>query len=247
MELSGGASTYTGRTAWARNLAAPVRDFLGTETGGAIVLLGGDGRSRCCGRTRRGRTPTSRLWTTKLSITIGGGGHLRRPAPLGQRGADDVLLPRRRAGGQARVRPRRAARAPPAGDPRARGARRHGGAGRDLPRLQRGRPGRARLGRGDVDRHRLRARRAGAAHAARGHAAARVPADARRGRRPLRAAGDRHRLHDPRLGPPRWRSRSALFGVLLALRYAPEWRRPVSIVGRRRRCGWRCSSRASTR
>jgi Na+/H+ antiporter NhaA len=30
---------YTGRTAWARNLAEPVRAFLGTETGGAIVLL----------------------------------------------------------------------------------------------------------------------------------------------------------------------------------------------------------------
>ncbi len=30
---------YTGRTAWARNLATPVRDFLSTETGGAIVLL----------------------------------------------------------------------------------------------------------------------------------------------------------------------------------------------------------------
>ena len=29
-----------GRTAWARNLAAPVRDFLTTETGGAVVLLG---------------------------------------------------------------------------------------------------------------------------------------------------------------------------------------------------------------
>jgi Na+/H+ antiporter NhaA len=29
-----------GRTAWARNLGAPVRDFLSTETGGALVLVG---------------------------------------------------------------------------------------------------------------------------------------------------------------------------------------------------------------
>ena len=43
--------------------------------------------------------------------------HLRGPAPLGQRGADDLLLPRRRPGGQARVRPRRAARAAAPGDP----------------------------------------------------------------------------------------------------------------------------------
>jgi Na+/H+ antiporter NhaA len=30
---------FTGKTAWARNLAAPVRGFLSTETGGALVLL----------------------------------------------------------------------------------------------------------------------------------------------------------------------------------------------------------------
>ena len=34
------ATPMSGRTAWARNLAAPVREFLGTETGSAIVLLG---------------------------------------------------------------------------------------------------------------------------------------------------------------------------------------------------------------
>jgi len=34
------ATQMSGRTAWARNLAAPVREFLGTETGSALVLLG---------------------------------------------------------------------------------------------------------------------------------------------------------------------------------------------------------------
>jgi Na+/H+ antiporter NhaA len=33
------AAATGGRTAWARNLAAPVRDFLGNETGSAVVLL----------------------------------------------------------------------------------------------------------------------------------------------------------------------------------------------------------------
>jgi Na+/H+ antiporter NhaA len=33
------SSALGGRTAWARNLAAPVRDYLGTETGGGAVLL----------------------------------------------------------------------------------------------------------------------------------------------------------------------------------------------------------------
>ena len=141
------------------------------------------------------------LWTTKLVDHDRRRRDLRGPAPLGQRGADDVLLPRRRAGGQARVRPRRAARAPPPDDSRARRTRRDGGPDRDLSRLQRGRSRRPRLGGGDVDRHGLCPRRARAAHAPCGHPAARLPADAGRRRRPLRAAGDRHRVHDPRLDP----------------------------------------------
>ena len=39
--VNGNAESYAGRTAWARSLAAPVRDFLGTETGSASVLLAG--------------------------------------------------------------------------------------------------------------------------------------------------------------------------------------------------------------
>jgi Na+/H+ antiporter NhaA len=73
MELSEGTSTYTGRTAWARNLATPVRDFLGTETGSAIVLLAGT-----VGALLWANSPWSHsyetLWTTKLAISIGGGG-----------------------------------------------------------------------------------------------------------------------------------------------------------------------------
>ena len=40
MSVDSEAITYGGRTAWARNLAAPVRSFLSTEEGGAIVMLG---------------------------------------------------------------------------------------------------------------------------------------------------------------------------------------------------------------
>jgi Na+/H+ antiporter NhaA len=73
MELSGGTSTYTGRTAWARNLATPVRDFLGTETGSAIVLL-----AATVGALLWANSPWSHsyetLWTTKLAISVGGGG-----------------------------------------------------------------------------------------------------------------------------------------------------------------------------
>ena len=178
------ATPLTGRTAWARNLAAPVRDFLSTETGGAVVLLARDGRRAGVGELAVVgllRVGVDHASCRSASATR----HLARPARLGQRGADDAVLPRRRAGGQARARPRASCAS----------ARRLaipvvaalGGMAvpvGDLPGLQRRRRGRARLGRGDVDRHRVRARRAGARRAAAATRAARVPAHARGGRRP---------------------------------------------------------------
>ena len=63
---------FSGRTAWARNVQTPLRKFLRTETGGAVVLLGAavaalvwvnvDGSSY------------DSLWGTTLSIRIGGTG-----------------------------------------------------------------------------------------------------------------------------------------------------------------------------
>src|SRR5271163_1993122 len=67
------AMPYTGRTAWARNLAAPVRDFLSTETGGAIFLLAGAVLALLWANSPWSHSYES-LWTTKLSIQIGGGG-----------------------------------------------------------------------------------------------------------------------------------------------------------------------------
>ena len=66
-------SSYTGRTAWARNLAAPVRDFLSTETGGAIVLLSAAVLALLWANSAWPGSYES-VWTTKLSIQIGGGG-----------------------------------------------------------------------------------------------------------------------------------------------------------------------------
>jgi Na+/H+ antiporter NhaA len=64
---------YTGRTAWARNLAAPVRDFLGTETGGAIVLL-----TAAVLALLWANSPWSdsyeTVWRTNLSVRIAGSG-----------------------------------------------------------------------------------------------------------------------------------------------------------------------------
>jgi Na+/H+ antiporter NhaA len=67
------AATYSGRTAWARNLAAPVRSFLSTETGSAIALLAAAIVALLWANSP-GSGSYESLWSTKLSITIGGGG-----------------------------------------------------------------------------------------------------------------------------------------------------------------------------
>jgi Na+/H+ antiporter NhaA len=67
------ASGFVGRTAWARNLAAPVRDFLSTETGGAMALLAATIVALLWANSPWSDSYES-LWTTKLAVTIGGGG-----------------------------------------------------------------------------------------------------------------------------------------------------------------------------
>src|SRR2546423_1097791 len=64
---------YTGRTAWARNLGAPVRDFLGTETGGAVVLLAATVAALLWANSPWSDSYES-VWTTKLSLTLGHSG-----------------------------------------------------------------------------------------------------------------------------------------------------------------------------
>src|SRR6266404_4496564 len=64
------APSFSGRTAWARNLAAPVRDFLGTETGGAVVLLAGTLAALVWANSPWSGSYES-VWTTELSIRLG--------------------------------------------------------------------------------------------------------------------------------------------------------------------------------
>jgi Na+/H+ antiporter NhaA len=66
------ATTYNGKTAWARNLAAPVRDFLSTETGSAAALLGA-ALVAVVWANSPWKHAYQTLWSTKLSIQIGGG------------------------------------------------------------------------------------------------------------------------------------------------------------------------------
>jgi Na+/H+ antiporter NhaA len=67
------ARSYSGRTAWARNLAAPVRDFLSTETGSAIALLGATIVALLWSNSPWSDTYES-VWTTRLSIHVGASG-----------------------------------------------------------------------------------------------------------------------------------------------------------------------------
>ena len=64
------ATAQTGRTAWARNLAAPVRDFLSTETGSAIVLLTATVAALLWANSPWPDSYES-VWNTELSFTLG--------------------------------------------------------------------------------------------------------------------------------------------------------------------------------
>ena len=61
-----------GRTAWARNLAAPVRDFLSTESGGAVAVIAAVVIALCWANAAPHSYET--VWNTHLSIRIAGGG-----------------------------------------------------------------------------------------------------------------------------------------------------------------------------
>ena len=99
------ADTQSGHTAWARNLAAPVRDFLATETGSAAVLLAAAVVALVWANSPWRHSYES-LWTHEAVGPARRRRGRERPARLGQRRPDDVLLPRRRARGQARARRR---------------------------------------------------------------------------------------------------------------------------------------------
>src|SRR5829696_8905027 len=61
---------FTERTAWARNLAAPVRDFLNTESAGAVALLCAAVAALVWANSPWPDSYES-FWTTTLSIRVG--------------------------------------------------------------------------------------------------------------------------------------------------------------------------------
>jgi len=72
MKAEAGAS-YSERTAWARNIAAPIRSFLSTESGSAMVLLAATVTAMVWANSPWADSYES-VWETKLSIQLGGDG-----------------------------------------------------------------------------------------------------------------------------------------------------------------------------
>jgi Na+/H+ antiporter NhaA len=66
------AAPLATRTAWARHLAAPVREYLRTETGGAIFLLAGTVAALAWANIDHASYES--VWTTTLSVQLGGAG-----------------------------------------------------------------------------------------------------------------------------------------------------------------------------
>ena len=65
--------SFTGRTAWAQGIAAPVREFLSTETGSATVLLSASIVALVWANSPWRDTYES-VWSTRLSISVGSAG-----------------------------------------------------------------------------------------------------------------------------------------------------------------------------
>ncbi len=63
---------FSGRTAWARNLQTPLREFLRTETGGAAVLLAATAAALTWVNVHASSYDS--FWETTLSIEVGGRG-----------------------------------------------------------------------------------------------------------------------------------------------------------------------------
>ena len=166
----GGARRQLERRARAEHGAGAVHEphRLGAESRDPAADVPANGERQCDGapRRRRRRPDLGQRRPRLVHPRLGADDALdpaRRDRPLahaallGQQRADDVLLLRHRARGAAGVRSRRAPGASADRPAARRRHRRHGRSDRDLPRLQRRRLRRARVGHRDVDRHGVRA------------------------------------------------------------------------------------------
>jgi Na+/H+ antiporter NhaA len=70
--VEAGTAPFAAKTAWARHLAAPVRDYLRTETGSALVLFAATLAALVWANVDHASYQS--VWTTELSVRLGGAG-----------------------------------------------------------------------------------------------------------------------------------------------------------------------------
>src|SRR2546426_9609987 len=87
---NGRPSTFSGRTAWARSVGTPLRDFLRTETGGAAVLLAAAVAALVW--VNIDASSYESLWHTGLSVRVGDPNGAPGLPPLGDSGAGAVFF-----------------------------------------------------------------------------------------------------------------------------------------------------------
>jgi Na+/H+ antiporter NhaA len=71
-ESQSGPLLFAGRTAWARSLQTPLRQFLRTETGSAVVLLAATVAALVWANV--GSSSYEAVWRTRVSVIVGGSG-----------------------------------------------------------------------------------------------------------------------------------------------------------------------------
>ena len=206
MSVGTAAMTEGGRTAWARNLAAPVRSFLSTETGGAMVMLGAVIAALLWANSPWWHSYES-VWTTTLAVQVGSAGIVMDLRHWVNEGLMTLFflvvgLEAKRQLDLGELRERRRLAIPVFAAI----------GGITVPVLiylafNAGGRRRARVGRGDVNRYCVRARSRRPRDPPDRDADSRVPADAGGRRRSRRAARDRDRLHQSCLARWRWASR----------------------------------------
>ena len=70
--MSASTTAFTGRTAWARSIPTPLREFLRTETSGAAVLLAATLAALVW--VNADAHSYNSLWSTRLSIRLSDSG-----------------------------------------------------------------------------------------------------------------------------------------------------------------------------
>ena len=83
-------TAYAGRTAWARSLRTPLRDFLRTETGSACVLLAATVAALVWANADT--ASYERVWATRLELRLGGHPLGLDPRHLGKSGPMALLF-----------------------------------------------------------------------------------------------------------------------------------------------------------